>query len=287
MKQLIISLLIALIVHGIILSADISWLKGFSRDHVSAKSVTITLLAPRQNKIHKQTLPAIAKPPQDKILPVPQKKIDKIPQTQDPIPIDIQKPESPEISPQSNTPPDIVEPKAVPVPVLSKSSLKALTKSKSKRDVKKTPRPDSDVEAAKMPLSDPESAHVSGNQPQSQNQNLTKALNTQNASVQTAAIDKPATPAAIQLARPLYKKNPSPKYPRRARKLRYEGVVILDVQVDENGKVNDLKILESSGYEILDKAAVSSVKRWLFEPGTRNGEKVKMWVSVPIRFQLN
>jgi TonB family protein len=36
----------------------------------------------------------------------------------------------------------------------------------------------------------------------------------------------------------------------------------------------------------LDQAALASVKTWLFDPGTRGGERVDMWVKVPVRFQL-
>jgi protein TonB len=98
--------------------------------------------------------------------------------------------------------------------------------------------------------------------------------------------DTSAAPVLI-MARPLYRKNPPPKYPMRARKKGYEGNVILEVLVDENGTVEDLKVFKSSGYEILDKSALSSVKKWLFEPANRNGKAMKMWVRVPVRFQLN
>jgi len=260
--------MIALVAHGIILSADISWLRGFSPNHVPAKSITISLLASRQNSIPKQALQNIAKPPQDRVLPLPQKKIDKIAAARQPVQ-------------------NAIEKKRTPIPVLPKSSLKTQTKSKPKKNAKKPPRSSSEARSNKMPLSAPELSHGSGNQTGRQRHNFTKALSTPDAPGQTAADDKQSFSAAIQIARPIYKKNPSPKYPRRARKLGYEGVVILDVQVDENGVVNDLKILESSGHEILDNAAVSSVKRWQFEPGTSNGKKVKMWVKVPIRFQLN
>jgi protein TonB len=45
-------------------------------------------------------------------------------------------------------------------------------------------------------------------------------------------------------------------------------------------------VLESSGYPILDRTALASVRKWLFEPGTEGGIKKKMWVKVPIRFDL-
>jgi protein TonB len=91
----------------------------------------------------------------------------------------------------------------------------------------------------------------------------------------------------LVMAKPLYRKNPPPRYPRSARRKGHEGTVILEVFVDETGRVKNLKVFKSSGYDILDKTAVSSVQKWLFEPGTRNGKAAEMWVRIPVRFQLN
>jgi len=90
----------------------------------------------------------------------------------------------------------------------------------------------------------------------------------------------------LREARPMYRTNPSPHYPRLARKRGYEGTVVLEVLVDPNGRVKNLQVFKSGGYPILDKAAADSVKDWLFEPGMRGDEKVEMWVKIPIRFQL-
>lgn len=101
---------------------------------------------------------------------------------------------------------------------------------------------------------------------------------------QTAAVPSPIN--VIHEARPMYRLNPSPKYPRIARIRGYQGNVMLDVLVNKYGKVNDLRIYKSSGHPLLDRAATSSVKHWLFEPGMIGGKKVAMWVRVPIRFEL-
>jgi protein TonB len=93
-------------------------------------------------------------------------------------------------------------------------------------------------------------------------------------------------PEPTTLAVPLYKKNPSPKYPRRARRRGYEGTVYLEVLVRQDGKVMDLKLYQSSGHDLLDKAAMKSVKKWVFEPGMKGNRKIDMWVKIPIRFQL-
>jgi periplasmic protein TonB len=91
----------------------------------------------------------------------------------------------------------------------------------------------------------------------------------------------------VREAMPLYRINPAPKYPRIARRRGYQGTVVLEVLVDLNGRVGDLRVSTSSGYKILDKAALASVKDWAFEPGMRGDQKVEMWVRVPVRFQLN
>lgn len=92
--------------------------------------------------------------------------------------------------------------------------------------------------------------------------------------------------AVIREARPLYRLNPPPKYPRIARERGYQGTVFLEVLVDSKGKVDDVKVHDSSGYQILDKAAMKAVKGWTFEPGQRGSNYVTMWVSVPVRFEL-
>ncbi|MFH1349554.1 MAG: energy transducer TonB, partial [Pseudomonadota bacterium] len=90
----------------------------------------------------------------------------------------------------------------------------------------------------------------------------------------------------IREAVPAYKSNPRPQYPALARRRGLEGTVVLEVLVSREGKVNDLRLFRSSGYTLLDQAAIGSVKNWLFEPGKKGNEEIEMWVRVPVRFQL-
>lgn len=90
----------------------------------------------------------------------------------------------------------------------------------------------------------------------------------------------------VREATPLYRRNPSPEYPMIARKRGYQGTAVLDVLVSREGRVKELRLSASSGYSVLDQAALRSVKTWLFDPGTQGGEGVDMWVKVPVRFQL-
>lgn len=88
------------------------------------------------------------------------------------------------------------------------------------------------------------------------------------------------------VARPLYRQNPSPEYPALARRRHLQGNVILEVLVNKNGRVEELFVKESSGYKVLDRAALKAVRGWLFEPGRKGTSPVSMKVLVPVRFSL-
>ena len=98
--------------------------------------------------------------------------------------------------------------------------------------------------------------------------------------------DGTAQPGTVQTAYPRYQLNTPPAYPGRARKRGQEGTVILRVLVNEEGRVADLEIEDSSGFGLLDRAAVSSVRKWSFEPGRQGEERIAMWVKVPVTFKL-
>ena len=90
----------------------------------------------------------------------------------------------------------------------------------------------------------------------------------------------------VREAVPLYKINPPPRYPRTARRRGAQGTVVLSVYVDAHGRVANVWVFESSGYRVLDNAALEAVKKWGFEPGRKGDRKVAMWVNVPVRFEL-
>jgi len=87
-------------------------------------------------------------------------------------------------------------------------------------------------------------------------------------------------------AAPLYRQNPPPPYPRIAKARGYQGRTLLNVLVGRDGRVLDAAVAASSGYGLLDEAALKAVAEWIFEPAKSGGETVEMWVKVPIRFQI-
>jgi periplasmic protein TonB len=92
--------------------------------------------------------------------------------------------------------------------------------------------------------------------------------------------------AKVQASVPLYELNPPPVYPALARRRNYQGTVKLDVLVDRQGRAAQIRVAQSSGYPILDRSAIESVRRWRFEPARRSGRPIEMWVQVPVRFAL-
>jgi TonB family protein len=76
-----------------------------------------------------------------------------------------------------------------------------------------------------------------------------------------------------------------PKYPKDARKKKIQGRVVLQVTVDEHGKVN--RAAGISGDLSLVNAAEEAVLKWEFEPFTRNGQAVSVQQNLNFNFDLN
>ncbi|MGE0616276.1 MAG: energy transducer TonB [Bacteriovoracia bacterium] len=102
----------------------------------------------------------------------------------------------------------------------------------------------------------------------------------------TDRIDVRAGSGAITEAKPNYRRNPAPPYPERARFLRQQGLVVLTVSVDRQGAVKSLALAKSSGYPLLDRAALMAVRGWEFQPAQLGHVSVEATVSVPVRFEL-
>lgn len=76
-----------------------------------------------------------------------------------------------------------------------------------------------------------------------------------------------------------------PEYTEIARKARIKGVVILEVIIDESGKVASTKVLKGLPMG-LDQKAVEAVEQWVFEPARMNDEPVACIYNLTVNFQL-
>lgn len=90
----------------------------------------------------------------------------------------------------------------------------------------------------------------------------------------------------ITKIKPDYLRNQPPEYPKLAKQMRQEGLVILRVEVDQKGVPTTVEVEQGSGYQLLDQAALKAVKRWRFQPERIGGVPVKSKVSIPVRFRL-
>lgn len=84
-----------------------------------------------------------------------------------------------------------------------------------------------------------------------------------------------------------YGSNPKPKYPGIATSRGWEGTVRLLVKVSAEGDSEEVTVQRSSGYDVLDEAAIEAVEKWKFIPAKRGDTAVSSSVIVPIDFVLN
>ncbi len=75
------------------------------------------------------------------------------------------------------------------------------------------------------------------------------------------------------------------KYPETAQKAGVQGKVYLLIYINENGGVDDVKVLKGLGAGC-DEAAVDAIKHTKFSPGKDNGVAIKVKLSMPITFKL-
>lgn len=83
-----------------------------------------------------------------------------------------------------------------------------------------------------------------------------------------------------------YLKNPPPAYPMVARRMGWQGRVVLNVEVLASGQPGQVELHQSSGHDVLDNAAIKAVRGWRFVAARQGGQAVDKWFLVPIPFIL-
>ena len=77
-----------------------------------------------------------------------------------------------------------------------------------------------------------------------------------------------------------------PKYPEQAREQGWEGTTILKVLVDPAGRSEQVRVHRTSGFDVLDDAAMNALRRWEFHPAHHGQKSVESWVNIPVVFKL-
>ena len=79
--------------------------------------------------------------------------------------------------------------------------------------------------------------------------------------------------------------DPEPEYSEQARRVHFQGMVVLSIVVDQTGHARDIRVARSVGMG-LDEKAIEAVKKWKFEPGVKDGHPVAVGVNIEVNFRL-
>jgi protein TonB len=98
-----------------------------------------------------------------------------------------------------------------------------------------------------------------------------------------ASID-PTADKSLQAATRPDQGNLPPSYPPEAERRREEGTVALQLHIGADGFVDRVDVVRSSGYPLLDQAAVSRLRTWHFTPAVRDGVPVASLYRIAVTF---
>jgi TonB family protein len=95
------------------------------------------------------------------------------------------------------------------------------------------------------------------------------------------------TPADAGVIAPVLERRGALQYPPLALRQRVEGVVELNVLVDEKGGVSDVQVVTGAGGRSgLNEAAIDYARRQRYRPATKDGVTVKVWMPLRVKFDL-
>ena len=87
-------------------------------------------------------------------------------------------------------------------------------------------------------------------------------------------VDRP--PRLLRQVRPIY---PSEAFVKKV-----EGTVVIEIVIDEQGRVSRMRILTS--VPLLDAAALEAVRQWVFVPAQKRGRTVATIAVAPVSFRI-
>jgi len=78
---------------------------------------------------------------------------------------------------------------------------------------------------------------------------------------------------------------PQPEYTDQARRKKINGTVLLSLVVNADGTVRDPAVTKSLD-KGLDKQALETVKKWKFQPATKDDQPVAVRIDVEVSFRI-
>jgi protein TonB len=83
---------------------------------------------------------------------------------------------------------------------------------------------------------------------------------------------------------PIY--DPDPEFTDAARKAKYQGTVVLEVEIGVDGRAHDIHVVQPLGLG-LDQKAIEAVHKWRFIPAKkRNGQPIAVVADIQVNFRL-
>jgi TonB family protein len=78
-------------------------------------------------------------------------------------------------------------------------------------------------------------------------------------------------------------KHVPPVYPSIAQSARIQGIVVLEIRIEADGRVSKARVMRS--IPLLDRAAIDAVMQWQFEPALMNGVPTACVAEVEVAFK--
>jgi len=94
-----------------------------------------------------------------------------------------------------------------------------------------------------------------------------------------------STTSGHKITAPVLLVKVEPEFSEEARKAKFQGTVLLGIEVDTSGHARNLRVLRGLGLG-LDEKAMEAVSRWLFRPGVEDGRPVVTSATVEVNFRL-
>jgi TonB family protein len=95
--------------------------------------------------------------------------------------------------------------------------------------------------------------------------------------VASAALERPVTIDSM----------PPPSYPRSAFENSQTGKVVLQVDVDAQGKATDVRVVSATNPGVFDAVSIAAARQWTYRPAMKDGKAVASAVRIPVDFAMD
>jgi len=174
-------------------------------------------------------------------------------------------------------PPPPPPPKATPPKLLSVAPAQAKASSKPQEQLKERPQEKSEVPSPSK--TEATASSESAKTPDSvANSSSAKSSN---------AVGIDAGAVELNQLMMVYRPDTEVFYPRLSKDIGEQGIVGVQLFINENGEVRSVSVVKSSGFSRLDNAAAQLASRIRFRPYLVNGVPSRVNAGISIKFQLN